>query len=135
MIKQTRLHRLLYRLYPLLILLYWGIFNSAYADADKTVFTIGVIMDESVGENSYKEANRYALFVEELTVLTEGEFTLHFPASKRFSGVLSNQQIKAHLSALQHDKGVDMVLALGWQSSQIAAMSPELLKPTFAPFI
>lgn len=122
-------------LYPLLILLYGGIFNPAYADADKTVFTIGVIMDESAGENSDKEVNRYALFVEELSVLTEGEFTLHFPASKRFSGVLSNQQIKAHLSALQHDKDVDMVLALGWQSSQIAAMSPELLKPTFAPFI
>lgn len=136
MIKKTIL------VFNLLLLLDQFVFLSAAAAANsekpipnKQVITIGLIMDGSVNYTVDNKSDARALFINELKVLSQGEFTVVFPESKQFHGEWSRKKIKNDLQRLQNDDEVDMVLALGWMASQIAATSPALHKPTFAPFI
>lgn len=103
--------------------------------ASKQVITIGVISDGSIIKAADDKSDTLSIFIDELKVLTEGEFSLIFPESKHINGEWSRKQISQGLQSLQNDADVDMVLALGWMASQIAATSDALRKPTFAPFI
>lgn len=99
------------------------------------VITIGIVSDGSIGKALIEQSDILGIFIHELKALTEGEFHLRFPTSKQVNGQWSHKTITQGLQTLQIDPEVDMVLALGWISSQIAATSIELRKPTFAPFI
>ncbi len=96
-----------------------------------TALTIGVVTDGPMTDLDRARE----LFFGEITALTEGEFDVRFPQAKQLNGNWSIDEIKSALSRLQNDSSVDMVLALGFVSSQIAATGIELRKPTFAPLV
>lgn len=100
------------------------------AQAAKVV-TVGIITDGPIEHISWSPE----LFKNELRVLTRADFEVLFPAAKQLDGGWSAERISATLKQLQEDPEVDMVLALGYVSSAIAALNRSLRKPTFAPFI
>lgn len=55
--------------------------------------------------------------------MTQTDFDVRFPAAKQLDGGWSAGHIPAALKQLQKDPEVDMVLALGYVSSAVAAMS------------
>jgi len=123
----------------LILLLQFAFLTNALADDyEKPVLqtiTIGLIIDGSINRETDRKSSPLMVFINELKTLTKGEFKLYFPESKQVNGQWSRKQISKGLQSLQDDTEVDMILALGWMASQIAATSPELRKPTFAPFI
>lgn len=100
------------------------------AQAAKVV-TIGIVTDGPIEHISWSPE----LFKKELLVLTQTDFEVRFPETKQLDGGWSGERIAAALKQLQEDSEVDMVLALGYVSSAIAALSGPLHKPTFAPFV
>jgi len=115
------------RLRYLLILL---LLLSLAAQAAKVV-TIGIVTDGPMEYSSWSPE----LFKNELLVLARPDFDLRFPAGKQLDGGWSASQITAAYRQLQADPEVDMVMALGYVSSVIAALDRSPRKPTFAPFI
>jgi len=95
------------------------------------VVTIGVVTDGPIEHISWSPE----LFKNELLVLTQTDFDVRFPTAKQLDGAWSAERIAAALKQLQEDPEVDMVLALGYVSSAVAALSGPLRKPTFAPFV
>ncbi len=73
------------------------------------------------------------LFMEEITGLTEGEFDVRLDGSRVLSGNWSVDGVGDALNALYGDGEVDLVLALGFVSSTVAARMDDHPKPTFAP--
>jgi len=123
----------------LLLLFQFTFVSDVFAEDSKMsalqTITIGLIIDGSINREADKQSDPRMIFINELKTLTKGEFELNLPESKQIDGQWSREQINKGLQSLQDDSEVDMVLALGWMASQIAATSPELRKPTFAPFI
>ena len=103
---------------------------TSAAHAAKRVI-IGVVTDGPIEHISWSPE----LFKKELLLLTQADFEVRFPAVKQLDGGWSAERISAALEQLQKDPEVDMVLALGYVSSAIAALKRPLRKPTFAPFI
>ncbi len=77
----------------------------------------------------------HSLFIEEILRLTEGEFEVHFESAHQLDGNWSAEKIRAALQRLQQNDQVDIILALGFVSSLIAARSQTIPKPTFAPLV
>ena len=94
-------------------------------------FNIGVLTDGKT--DIYKSVE--SLFVKELLSLTDGEFEVTFDASNRLDGNWNVKNIETSLTQLQNDPDVDMIMALGFVSSLVAARSENLKKPTFAPLV
>lgn len=115
-----------------LILLFNPVSHSEERVNNKPL-TIAVVTDGALNQNN-SAASLHALFIDELRLLTEGEFTLSFPSSKQVHGDWSQEKIAQKLQTLQQDSHVDIILALGWLASQTAVSTPAN-KPTFAPFI
>jgi len=103
---------------------------SSAAQAAKVV-TIGIVTDGPMENSSWSPE----LFKNELLVLTRADFDVRFPDAKRLDGGWSAKRIATALRQLQEDPEVDMVMALGYVSSVIAALNKSPRKPTFAPFI
>ena len=103
---------------------------SPVSQAAKTV-TIGIVTDGPIEHSSWSAE----LFRNELLILTKADFDVRFPAAKQLDGGWSAEGIAAAHQQLQADPEVDMVLALGYVSSAVAALSESLQKPTFAPFV
>ena len=100
------------------------------AQASK-VINVGTVTDGVTEHGSWSPE----LFKNELLALTRADFDVRFPEAKQLDGGWSAQRIKAGHQQLQDDPEVDMVLAVGYVSSAIAAQQRPLNKPTFAPFI
>lgn len=100
------------------------------AQAAKVV-NIGIVTDGPIEHVSWSPE----LFKNELLVLAGDDFDVRFPADKQLKGNWSVKRIAAAHKQLQADPEVDMVLALGYVSSAIAAFTKPLNKPTFAPFV
>ncbi len=113
-----------------LILFVVGLYWAVVAQAASAI-TIGVVTDGPMTDLDRARE----LFLGEIIALTEGEFNVRFPESKQLDGNWSIEDINGALTRLQRDPGVDIVLALGFVSSQIAATGIELHKPTFAPLV
>ena len=82
----------------------------------------GPLLQEAIG-----------LFTSEITELTAGEFDVRFDDAMILKGNWSVEGVEDAMRALQGDADVDVVLALGFVSSTVAARMPEHPKPTFAP--
>ncbi len=95
------------------------------------VITIGIVTDGPIEHISWSPE----LFKNELLVLTQADIDVRFPAATQLDGAWSAERIATALKQLQEDPEVDMVLALGYVSSAVAALSGPLRKPTFAPFV
>ncbi len=95
------------------------------------VFTIGIVLDGQMEQAGWTQAQ----FENELRVLTRGEFDIHFPKTKQLDGKWSAKRITMLFKQLQSDPEVDMVLTMGYVASAIAALSENLSKPTFSPFV
>jgi len=95
------------------------------------VISIGIVTDGPIEHTSWSPE----LFKNELLALTGDDFDIRFPAKKQIDGGWSAKRIAAAHKQLQADPEVDMVLALGYVSSAVAAFTRSLRKPTFAPFI
>lgn len=117
-----------YKLFIIVTLLFLVLMPATQA---AKVVTIGVVIDGPIEHVSWSPE----LFKNELRVLTQDDFDIRFPLSKQIDGDWSADRISASLKQLQEDPDVDIVLALGFVSSAIAASSKSLQKPTFAPFI
>ena len=76
-----------------------------------------------------------AVFVGEILALTQGEFELVFPENVQLDGAWSIERIRESFDALQSNSDVDMVLAMGFVSSLVAARHKNPRKPTFAPLV
>ena len=107
------------------LLLLWNIAARA------APVTVGVVTDGPGEQPGWS----LELFKNELVVLTKGEFDIRFPVDKQLDGEWSAERINAALKQLQNDPAVDMVLALGYVSSQLAGLLEPLRKPTFAPLV
>ncbi len=103
---------------------------TATAQAAK-VFNIGIVTDGPVEHTSWSPE----LFKNELLLLTKADFDVRFPAAKHLDGGWSAKRIAAAHTQLQEDPAVDMVLALGYVSGAVAALTSPLRRPTFAPFV
>ncbi len=95
------------------------------------VFNIGIVTDGPVEHISWSPE----LFKNELLLLTKADFDVRFPPEKNLNGGWSATRIAAAHKQLQEDPAVDVVLAVGYVSSAVAALIDPLRKPTFAPFI
>ncbi len=95
------------------------------------IVNIGIVTDGPVEQAGWSPE----LFVNELKVLTKGEFDVQFPLKKQLDGGWNTKNIRAALQRLQDDPSVDMVLALGYVSSSLAAMNINRKKPTFSPLV
>ena len=95
------------------------------------IVRIGVVTDGPLEQQGWSTE----LFKKELHTLAGEDFDIRFPYDKQLDGAWSARQITKALQQLQNDPHVDMVLALGYVSSAIAARHIPLHKPTFAPFI
>lgn len=103
---------------------------TATVRAEK-VITVGILNDGQMKQSGWSQSQ----FENELLALTKGEFEIHFPKTKQLGGEWSAEKITKAFIQLQSDPEVDMVLTMGYVSSAIAALSKELHKPTFAPFV
>ena len=95
------------------------------------VVNIGIVTDGPIEHISWSPE----LFKNELLVLTQADLDVRFLATKQLDGAWSAERIATALKQLQEDPEVDMVMALGYVSSAVAALSDQLRKPTFAPFV
>ncbi len=95
------------------------------------VVNVGIVVDGPIEHTSWSPE----LFKDELVTLTKGEVEVRFPDTYYVDGGWSAERIAAALKRLQQNPNVDMVLALGYVSSAVAALSTPLRKPTFAPFV
>ncbi|MEM7194664.1 MAG: TolC family protein [Pseudomonadota bacterium] len=75
------------------------------------------------------------LFQGEIQALTQGEFDLDIAPGGVIDGAWSIDEISRQLDRMQNDPDTDLVLALGFVSSLVAARSENLRKPTFAPLV
>ena len=112
----------------LMVILLLMITPMAYA---AKVITIGIVTDGPIDERSWSPE----LFKNELLALARPDFDVRFPAEKQLDGAWSSRRIAEAHKQLQDDPEVDMVMALGYVSSVIAALQQPIRKPTFAPFI
>ena len=108
-----------------LILLLTGFISTALA---QQAFVVGVVNDGP----SDRLARQEEKYVNELLALTESEFNVEI---RRFSGSWSLESTVAALSDAYADPEVDIVLAIGFTTNQIAATKTEFVKPTFLPII
>lgn len=95
------------------------------------IVRIGIVVDGPIEHTSWSPQ----LFKDELLALTQADFDVRFPAEKQLDGAWSVPRIAAAFKQLQSDPEVDMVMALGYVSSAVAALAGPLRKPTFAPFV
>lgn len=76
-----------------------------------------------------------ALFVDEILQLTAGEFDIVVDDAGLVSGEWSVDGVNAALGRLYAEPDIDLVLALGFVSSIVAARQQSFPKPTFAPMV
>ncbi len=117
-----------HRLFRYLLILILVLTPAAQA---AKIVNIGIVTDGPIEHSSWSPQ----LFKNELLVLAGDDFDVRFPANKQLDGNWSVKRIAAAHKQLQTDPQVDMVLALGYVSSAIAAFTKPLNKPTFAPFV
>ena len=110
--------------------LIWLLLFCTSSEAAKVV-TIGIVTDGPIAHDSWSPE----LFKNELLALARPDFDVRFPADKQLDGAWSADRMAEAHKQLQQDPDVDMVMALGYVSSVIAALDKSLRKPTFAPFI
>ena len=91
--------------------------------------TVAVISD---GEQSGDYQRLQTVFVDELTSLTSGEFSLQF---RPFGGGWSSAGINAALDQAYADPQVTLVLVLGIAANQMLVSRPSFAKPTFLPLV
>ncbi|MEZ4601287.1 MAG: TolC family protein [Syntrophotaleaceae bacterium] len=92
--------------------------------------TIGVVMDGPWAGNE----PLLELFKRELTVLTRGEFPLHFPSDKTLVADWTMEGVERKVDTLLNDPKVDLLLGIGVLTSHHLAHRGPLPKPTVAPF-
>lgn len=91
-------------------------------------YTVAVVGDGP----SDRLANLQQRYVDELLVLTSGEFDVRI---RRFDGAWTQESIVAAIDDAYADPGVDLVLVIGFVANQLAATRREFPKPTFLPII
>jgi len=116
--------------YLIIFLIILFLIQAPAANAAKVV-NIGIVTDGPIEHTSWSPE----LFKTELLVLAGDDFDVRFPSEKQLDGSWSVKRIATAHKQLQMDPEVDMVLALGYVSSAIAAFTKPLNKPTFAPFV
>lgn len=92
---------------------------------------VATIIDADTAENR----DTLLLFQDEITKLSKGEFDVSFPKSKQLTINWSGKQAKSALSSLEQDPKVDIIIAIGHLSSQVAIKQKIFKKPTFAPLV
>ncbi len=75
------------------------------------------------------------LFMGEVSALTDGEFDVRLEESRILAGNWSVDGVEDAFDTLYDDREVDLVLALGFVSSTVAARMDDHPKPTFAPMV
>ena len=90
---------------------------------------VGIVID---GDGPFRQQT-IDLFTDEISELTAGEFDVRFDDAMTLDGGWSVEGIEEALRTLHGNPEVDIVLALGFVSSTVAARMPEHPKPTFAP--
>ena len=104
-----------------------GLLGHAASGAERV--NVGIVVD---GDGPLlREA--VGLFSREISELTAGEFDVRFDDATILTGDWSVEGVEDAMRALQGNTDVDIVLALGFVSSTVAARMPEHPKPTFAP--
>jgi outer membrane protein len=104
--------------------------HSAPVEAAKTV-TFGIVRD---GPGT-RYAGAVEALLEEVGMVLSGEYDARFPEDKVLDGNWTSQGVEGALDILLADPQVDIVLALGFASSHLAASRTDLPKPVIAPFI
>lgn len=99
------------------------------------VVRIAILYDGPHSDLGIGEIFRKQLIQKEILSLTKGEFDVQFPSSVQFHGGWSLLKIRKALDALLKDPSVDMILTLGFVSSNEAVQHSEFSKPVIAPFI
>ena len=102
-----------------------------YSSAENISIDIGVVTD-----GFWERYDDYwKLFREEILSLTQDEFDVRFPDSKKHRADWTAEGINNALDSLLKDPEVDIILALGLIASHEVAKRGDLPKPVIAPFI
>lgn len=105
--------------------------HSVPVEAALKTVTFGIVRDGP--------GTRYAgvveALLEEVGTVLSGEYDARFPEDKVLDGNWTSQGVEGALDILLADPQVDIVLALGFASSHLAARRTDLPKPVIAPFI
>ncbi len=112
------------------LLIFGWVFWMVPAHAEREV-QIGIVTDG----NAEIMQRAQALFVGEILQLTAGEFDIVVEESRVLNGNWSVDGVNAALDQLYAEPEIDIVLALGFVSSIVAARQDSHPKPTFAPMV
>ena len=93
--------------------------------------TVGIVFD-GPWENNEKILN---LLVNEIKVLTKFDFNILFPADKKIQADWSLENIRKSVDKLLADPQVDLVLTIGFISSDYVCHKTDLPKPVIAPLV
>lgn len=94
----------------------------------KEKVVVAVVLDGPSG----RLANQQQVYVDELLVLTAGEFDVEI---REFVAEWSKDSALANIDAAYEDPDVDMLLFVGFVANQLAAIRDDFPKPTFLPVI
>jgi outer membrane protein TolC/ABC-type uncharacterized transport system substrate-binding protein len=106
-----------------------GLLSVPAQAEDMTVVTIGVLLD---GE-SERTMTLLELLKTEITALTRNEFDLRMPENKIVTGDWTRAGVEIGMGQLLSDREVDIVLAIGAISADVASGRGVFPKPVIAP--
>ena len=104
-----------------------GLLGQAASGAERV--NVGIVVD---GDGPLLQ-EVVGLFTSEISELTAGEFDVRFGDTMTLKGDWSVEGVEDAMRALQGNADVDVVLALGFVSSTVAARMSDHPKPMFAP--
>lgn len=118
--------RHLFLLYRILLLILLGLGTNLLAQ--KMQVRIGLILDGPSSQNEQLIEN----YRREVTTMLEDEYDVVFPADRTLIGDWSAEGVAVQTDQLLNDPTIDIVVAVGFLSSQKAATRTNLPKPLFA---
>jgi len=116
-----------------------GVLPLLGEEAERRTVRIGVLVDGDLGtERNLIGPASQARFLDavrtEVVSLTRSGFDVVFPRDDVVAAHWTKEGLNEGLDRLLADPGVDLVLALGVLSTQVACTRRDLPKPVFAPF-
>jgi len=106
--------------------------HSVAIPAQAKTVTIALLSDGPVGNRQMGEIK---LIQQEILALASGEFDVRFPKDKHLNGEWHRAQVERRFKKLLNDPSVDLIIALGAISSDVAAHTSPLSKPVVATVV
>lgn len=117
-------------MYRKIVILVWVLLLPLVTSAAPGNVTIGLVSDGP----EQRQLLPVTILQQEVSALLKGEFNPRFPKAKQLDGGWSIAGIQAALKRQLNDPGIDIVVTMGWISSNEAAKIIHPKKPIIAAF-